>query len=126
MVLGFEETNENFYEISWDVREKLFDQIINRDAMDINGRIAAFLKMENEYLFGLERRKFVPKDRSIPSRMIYTGKVDIQRLERVSSGYLDEVLDRVKRLEDVAARGFDAIVELGGGWGLIYFCYTIL
>lgn len=118
----YEETHENFYEIMWGVREKLFDQIVDPRNADILGAITNFLRMENEYVFQIERRKFVPHDKTQQPRFVYTGDVEIGRASNATSaGFLDEIVKRVRRIADIAGEGFDTVAELGGGWGLNLF-----
>ena len=58
----YEEKHENFYEISWGARDKLFAEIINTENTEIIEGITKFLQMENEHLFKAETARLLEPD----------------------------------------------------------------
>lgn len=119
------ENSENFYEVAWAVREAIFKQIIEGGGRSLHAALDAFCEFECTHNFMLETRnaRILELNQDIA---FLTGNVRIEPISGAGTHEerrveLADALKRVDRLADLADGDFDAIVELGCGYGLNLF-----
>lgn len=119
------ENSENFYELSWAIREAIFKKIIGGGERNLHAALDAFCEFECDHHFVLETRnaRILELNQDIA---FLTGNARIEPIpdagEREERRVeLADALKRVDRLADLAGGDFDAIVELGCGYGLNLF-----
>lgn len=107
-------TNENYYEISWQVRDQLVDQLLAQGVKDLDDLLLRFDQTERRYLFGVETA--TRTDGS--GETFLTGKVDVTEVKNANIRQdLTHIENYLRPLKSYLTEDVDLVVELGCGYG---------
>ena len=119
------DNSENYYELAWAVREAIFKKIIGEGRTDLHAVLDAFCDFECRHAISLRTQSGRINELGLDVTLL-TGEARIEPIAdtreiQTRAGELPDILRRIDMLAGFARQGFDAIVELGCGYGLNLF-----
>lgn len=119
-ITGFEQTNENLYEIMWNVRLQLSASILD-EVEDIQDALTIFRQADSSYFWGAEGIA-VHSPNGGPSRNYYSGEVklvprDPEDAKEVFSAAEEASEKQIETIIKEITDDTDLVVELGAGYG---------
>lgn len=122
------DTNENLYELGWQVRHVLFDQLIDQGVNDIYELLVRFDAVEHSHEFKFKTEKIQAGAPNTEEGSYLTGDIEV-----VSRGNpdqkqfsLNQLIHPLQPLTPLFLDDVDTIVELGCGYGRNLFLLDLL